>query len=204
MRAVLAAAVALALAGCAASSGIPAPAAPPADGITQTTEQDGKFLALTGPKTQHAEPFLGIAGTNFWTLRSWVDRRNGETTHQLYVTESYIGAERKWNEAQDAAGKPLRFIAISRNEIVCESGQCSYVEEFAAAIPEEALRANPTGLTVFFRAVAGTSMAIPIPGPQIARQLAAVDAARASLPGAARAAPATSGPASITPAAAQR
>ena len=86
---------------------------------------------------QHAEPFLGVAGTNFYTLRTWIDRRTGETVHQLYVSDSYAGPPRDWNAARDAQGRPLRFIPISKNEITCQPS-CSYAEEFAAAIPSRA------------------------------------------------------------------
>jgi hypothetical protein len=100
---------------------------------------------LIGPKTQHAPPFLGIPQTNFYCLRSFVDRGTGETAHQLYVTDSYYGAERGWNAARDNAGAPLPFVAIGRDEISCDTG-CSYVEEFAAELPESTLRASPDGL----------------------------------------------------------
>jgi len=118
-----------------------------ANAVTLTKEKDGRFLVLTGPRLRHAEPFLGIASTNFYLLRSFVDARTGETLHQLYVEDSYPGAERNWNAARLAAGGTLRFIAISKNEITCEVG-CSYAEEFAASLPEPLLRANPQGFTV--------------------------------------------------------
>src|SRR5438105_15336045 len=132
-RSLLAAALLPALAGCAGSSGAPPPRAQPATEVTRSIEQDGKFISLVGPQRQHAEPFLGVPGTNFYALRSWVDTRTGETAHQLYVTDSYFGAERNWNAARDGKGQELRFIAISKNEITCETG-CPYAEEFAAAL----------------------------------------------------------------------
>ncbi len=102
-----------------------------------------------GPKTQHAPPFLGIPETNFYCLRSFVDRRTGETAHQLYVTDSYFGADRGWNAARDSAGAPLPFVAIGHDEISCDAG-CSYVEEFAAKLPESTLRTSSDGLAVTF------------------------------------------------------
>ena len=74
-----------------------------ANAVTLTKEKDGRFLVLTGPRLRHAEPFLGIASTNFYLLRSFVDVRTGETLHQLYVEDSYPGAERNWNAARLAA-----------------------------------------------------------------------------------------------------
>jgi hypothetical protein len=173
----------LVLGGCAATDAAVRPAAAP-DTVSESVEEGGKFAAFVGPRRQHGEPFLGIAGTNFYVLRSWIDRRTGETTHQLYVEDSYSGAKRQWNAAQDARGQPLRFVPISTHEISCDNG-CAYAEEFAAALPEAALRASPQGLPVFFKARSGAQMAIPIPADLIAKQLAAVDRARAGVAAAA-------------------
>ena len=164
---------ALLLAAC-----VEAPAAGrPGDAVTQAIEAGGKFVGVQGPKIPQAPPFLGVADTNFHVLRSWIDRRTGETAHQLYVEDSYSGRKREWNAARDGDGRALRFIAISQNEIACSPG-CSYAEEFAAALPEDELRSHPQGLTVFFTAKSGEQMAIPVAGPLIAQQLAAVDAAK--------------------------
>src|SRR5712691_12805181 len=152
--ALFAAALLAALAGCAGLSRAPPPSAQPATAVTRSVEQDGKFIALVGPRRRHAEPFLGVPGTNFDALRSWIDTRTGETAHQLFVEDSYFGAERNWEAARDGRGQKLRFIAISKNEITCENG-CSYAEEFAAAVPETLLRASPQGLAVNFAAHAG-------------------------------------------------
>ena len=177
--------VLLALSGCGGqavvTSGLPA------SEVTRTVEQDGRFIAFVGPRRQHAEMFLGVASTNFYALRSWIDARTGETVHQLYVSDSYAGPERKWNAARDGQGRELRFVEISRNEITCERG-CSYAEEFAAALPEEVLQASAGGLTVYFSAVSGAQKTIVVPGELIQKQLAAVAAARpgrpvAALPG---------------------
>src|SRR5260370_19569918 len=139
---------AMALAGCGDLAGIWA-TAEPADAVTRTQEQGGRFVTLAGPRLQHAEPFLGVADTNFYLLRSMIDTRSGEIAHQLYVEDSYFGAERGWNPPRDATGQPFRFIAIGQNEITCETG-CSYAEEFAAVVPEALLRASPQVGTVVF------------------------------------------------------
>lgn len=157
-----------------------------ANAVTLTKEKDGRFLVLTGPRLRHAEPFLGIASTNFYLLRSFVDVRTGETLHQLYVEDSYPGAERNWNAARLAAGGTLRFIAISKNEITCEVG-CSYAEEFAASLPEPLLRANPQGFTVVFNTRSGIERTITVPGNLVAKQLAAIAQLRATPPTAAAA-----------------
>jgi hypothetical protein len=135
----------------------------------------GRFIALVGPKAQHAPPYLGTPGTNFYCLRSFVDRKTGETADQLYVSDSYDGAERDWNAARDDAGRAQVFIPISRDEITCDGG-CSYAEEFAANIPENELRASPSGLSVIFTDHAGDVKIVNVSAAQIAAQLAAVDA----------------------------
>lgn len=175
----------VALSGCAAEGMPAAPQRP--DAVKLTTEKDGRFLVLTGPQLRHAEPFVGIATTNFYLLRSFIDTRSGETVHQLYVEDSYPGAERNWNAARLAyGGGMLRLIPISKQEITCDYG-CSYAEEFAASLPDPVLRANPQGLTVVFTTRSGIEKPIVVPGDLIAKQLAAVAAARANPPTAAAA-----------------
>jgi hypothetical protein len=141
------------------------------------TQQDlpSRFVGMIGVKAQHAPPFLGVPETNFYCLRSFIDRQTGDTQHQLYVADSYAGAERGWNAARDSAGHPLRFAEISREEITC-SGSCSYAEEFAANLPESELRASPQGLSVTFTARSGAEKTIFVSGEQITKQLAAVGA----------------------------
>jgi hypothetical protein len=180
----LAVAAAIAVSGC-AIEGPPAPTQP-ANAVTLTKEKDGRFLVLSGPRLRHAEPFLGIASTNFYLLRSFIDARTGETVHQLYVEDSYPGAERNWNAARLAAGEPLRLVPISKNEITCDAG-CSYAEEFAASLPEPLLRANPQGFTVVFSARSGIARTITVPGDLVAKQLAAIAQLRAAAPTAAAA-----------------
>jgi hypothetical protein len=135
------------------------------------------FIGFIGPKTQHAPPFLDTPGTNFDCLRSFLDRRTGEAVHQLYVSDSYFGAERDWNAARDSIGRPLPFVSLSRDEITCDNG-CSYVEEFAVTLPESQLRANSGDLPVTFVARSGDEKTILVSGERIVAQLAAVDARR--------------------------
>ena len=181
--------VALALGGCADMH--PEEKLPPqtqAPGVELTKEQNGRFIAFVSPRQQHSPPFLGVDDTNFFCLRSWLDTKSGERAYQLYVEDSYAGAERNWDAAHDAQGQKLKFILISKNEITCENG-CSYAEEFAAELPEALLRASADGLSVTFTAKSGGEKTIAVSGKLIADQLAAVDAARAELPSAAAAPP---------------
>jgi hypothetical protein len=136
-----------------------------------------RFITFIGPKAQHAPPFLGIPETNFYCLRSFIDHRTGETAHQLYVTDSYFGAERGWDAARDSSGAPLLFVAIGHDEITCDAG-CSYAEEFAAKLPESALRESPNGLAVTFSSRSGDQKTIVLSANQITAQLAAIDLKR--------------------------
>ena len=70
---------------------------------------------------------------------------------------------------------------ISVNEITCEQN-CSYAEEFAAALSDPLLRASPQGVQVRFTAQSGASKLILVRGELVQKQLAAVDQARATLP----------------------
>lgn len=175
------------LAGCAEMVGLPReggqPAAQAAAGaVTRSTEQGGRFIALVGPRRQFAEAFLGVPNTNFDALRSWVDTRSGERVNQLYVEDSYFGAQRNYDTARFKGGEPLKFVQISKNEITCDNGACSYAEEFAAVLPDAVLRAHPQGMTIVFTAKAGPEIEIDVPGDMIARQLAALDATAPAQP----------------------
>jgi hypothetical protein len=168
-------------------------AAPSTPVVAARQDLSSRFVAFVGPKAQHAPPFLNIPGTNFYCLRSFVDLQTGEAAHQLYVSDSYFGAERGWNGARDSAGNPLQFVQISHDEISCDAG-CSYVEEFAAILPESKLRASPGGLAVTFLSPSGDEKTIVISGDRIAAQLAAIDAKRNPVePAAAHAGPAPPG-----------
>jgi len=146
-----------------------------------TKEQGGKFLAFVGPKLQHTEAFLGVEDTNYFCLRSWLDTRNGEVAHQLYVEDSYYGSPYRWDGAHEADNAKLRFIPISRNEITCDQG-CAYADEFAAGLPEDLLRAHrDSGLTVVFTAQTGKTLSVTVPPNLVAEELAAVDSTRAAL-----------------------
>jgi hypothetical protein len=173
--------VALALAGCAdmiPNEKLPAPPEAAAQGVELTKEQGGRFIAFVGPKQQHTQPFLGVDDTNYFCLRSWFDNKTGEVAHQLYVEDSYYGGPFKWDGAHDQDNKPLRFVAISRNQITCDQG-CSYADEFAAALPEDYLRAHRNGVTITFTASDGKTLAVAVPANSVAAELAAVDTVRA-------------------------
>jgi len=175
-RGILAVSLGSALAACAQPPPAGAPAQPSAAAVVPAREDaPSRFVGLIGTRAQHAPPFLGVPETNFYCLRSFLDRQTGETRHQLYVSDSYSGPERRWDAARDGGGRALRFVEITRHQITCDGG-CSYAEEFAADIPESELRANPNGLKVAFNAQSGTEKTITVSSSQIRAQLAGVDA----------------------------
>jgi hypothetical protein len=185
-RAALFCAVMLSLAGCAIPERHPIPSV---NEVVATSEQGGKFLSFVGPRRQFADPFYGVPNTNFFLLRSFIDTRSGEVAHQVFAEESYVGKERVWDTAFDAAGTKLRAIPISKNEITCQA-TCSYAEEFAAVVPEPLMRASTAkGLMVIFSDKAGDKLQITVPGELISKQLAAVDGTIATRPTAAASAP---------------
>jgi len=153
----------------------PPAGAPP--NIELTKQQGGRFIAFTGPQLQHTGPFLGVSDTNFFLLRSWLDNKTGEVAHQVYVEDSYYGGPFNWTGAHDADNAPLKFIAISRNEISCEQG-CSYADEFAAALPDSYLKSHQDGLAVTFTAGNGKALTVKVPGDLVTAQVNAIEAVR--------------------------
>jgi hypothetical protein len=175
----------LALAGCGLYGGEAPPVAPPPNTVERGSVAGGRFISLVGPRRQFAPAFLGVPGTNYNLLRSWIDTRTGEQVTQLYVEDSYSGSERTYEAAHDGDGQALKFVAVSRNEIACDHG-CSYAEEFAADLPQTLLEAHRRGLTVIFTAKSGPALSIAVPGDSIDKQLGAIAAARSTLPAVAR------------------
>jgi hypothetical protein len=172
---------------------------PPADGsrppagsaeVVVREDLSRRFVALIGPKRQHDPPYLGTPNTNFDCLRSFVDRRTGETAHQLYVAASYDG-NHDWDAAHDAAGRSLQFLPISRFKIACRgSDDCSYAEEFAAKLPETELRDNPRGFVVAFTDKAGDVQTVAVTADQVTAQTEALAQYRRKLQRAPAAGPA--------------
>jgi hypothetical protein len=136
-----------------------------------------RYVEIRGPSVQHAPLFLSVPNTNFFALRSWLDRENGRTVTQLYVSDSYEGPQRRWDAAYDIVGTALPFTAIRQDEIGCKRG-CSWVEDFAAEIPEHQLAAAANGFVVTFAARSGKRMTITVTPQQIHSQLAAIAVVR--------------------------
>jgi hypothetical protein len=156
------------------------PPQPAAHGVELTKQQGGRFIAFVGPRRQHTETFLGVTDTNYFALRSWLDNKNGDAAHQLYVADSYYGGPFKWDGVHDADNKTLKFIPISRNQITCDLG-CAYADEFAAELSEDYLRAHKNGLVLIFTASDGKALPVNVPADLVTAQLNAVDAVRSTI-----------------------
>jgi len=193
--------LALAMGGCAMQpeEKLPPVAQPEAQPVQLTKQQNGRFIAFVGPRRQHADPFLGVSGTNFFTLRSWYDNKTGEVAHQLYVEYSYDGKPFLWDGAHDTDNTKLHFIPISRNQITCE-GRCSYADEFAAELPEDYLKAHQGGLAIIFTTSDGKALTVAVPKELVVAELTAVDSVRAVAAKAAQNAPTPAAAATATPA----
>src|SRR5256885_14592027 len=79
-RPALAVLAAISLSACAGIGAPPAAERPNAapNAVQVSQQQGGRFIVLAGPKRRHAEPYLGIASTNFDLLRSFIDTRSEE------------------------------------------------------------------------------------------------------------------------------
>jgi hypothetical protein len=179
------AAVALALLGVEVAGCAPVAAPSPSPQISELSGNSGvvvredlsqRFIALVGPEVRIEPPFFGTPNTNVARLRSFLDRRTGETANQLYVTASYNG-NHDWNAAHDSSGRTLQFFPMSRFEIACEGkDKCFYAEEFAAKFPESELSQNRGGFSITFTDEAGNAQTVPVSAAQIGAQLTALAA----------------------------
>lgn len=182
-HALAAAFLGLAVAGCAADAPTPPPAAadvPKTPAVVVREDLSPRYVAFIGPKILFDKPFLDVPDTNYFALRSWLDRKTGDVEHQLYVSESYFGEKRTWLGARDGEGDTLPVVAISSHEIACEAG-CSYTDDFAASLSDALLRKSLGGLAVTFTAKGGGTKTIAVSAAVVKAELETVDAWRRRL-----------------------
>jgi hypothetical protein len=114
-----------------------------------------------------------------WFIRSFVDKRSGEVTHQLYVHVRYAGERRRYETATDDHATPLPLTRIERRREDCSHGDCEFEEDFGLALGDAVLRNRAgTGFQVKVVAHSGDWIILTIAPGQILPQLAAVDAYR--------------------------
>lgn len=144
-------------------------------------------------------PFGGVSKE--WFIRSFIDKKTGAVTHQLYVETSYIGDWKYYQSANDDTAAPLPFIVIDREVGDCTGG-CSLEETFALGLQGSVLRAKAaTGYSVKISAHDGTAFILSVPPGQIQPQLAAIDNYLAThhLPSASQSTNAKAAPSSFHP-----
>ena len=114
-----------------------------------------------------------------WFIRSFVDKRSGEVSHQLYVHVRYSGDRRRYELATDDHATSLPLARIERIREGCSHGDCDYEEDFALGLRDPVLRERAgTGFQVKVVAHSGDWIILTIAPGQILPQLAAVDAYR--------------------------
>jgi hypothetical protein len=131
--------------------------------------------------------FLGIEEhypgyeTNYYFLRSFLNKTSGKVTHQLYVSNFYDGSWVIWTNANGEDAQPLEFSSLSREVLSCASSPgCLYTEDFVAVIPDTTLKTHQDGYSVKFYAKTGKEMVITLTPNQIAQQLKAIEDFQAS------------------------
>jgi hypothetical protein len=128
----------------------------------------------------NTEISYAIDRDTLYLLRSWVNKKSGQVTHQLYITNFYYGDWIFWSRASSEDAQPLEFIAMQSKVIDCAYSRCSYSETFGALIPDAVLRIHQHGISVKFYAKTGKEMVIRLTSQQIQLQLKAIEDFQAS------------------------
>jgi hypothetical protein len=109
-------------------------------------------------------------------IRSWVNKKTGETTHQLYIADVYTGKWKFWVLASDDQATPLKLVAISRDVESCRYGSCIYTEHIGIDIPDSALRKRSSDeYRIKIKARSGHEKIIAISQELISAQLDEID-----------------------------
>ena len=145
---------------------------------------------IQGVDSDSASPFMKIKGIvetenplggmfKIWSLRSFVAKSDGATTHQLYVTVAYSspGGRKRFNGASDGSLTPLKLTPInSESHAACTKKAfafgCHYTEDFGIEVSAAALRTHAAGgYSLNITSKRGDVMVIVISPRQIAAQL---------------------------------
>lgn len=114
----------------------------------------------------------GIGGTSInYFLRSFIDKNDSTTVHQVYIETVYVGND--WNFYQRASlegGKDLELLSIGR-DVSCSSYVCTYEETVGVILPQDILEKSTSGLSLKVYAKSGSSFIVNLSGNQISAQL---------------------------------
>lgn len=147
-------------------------APPPPPHVTVSGDKFSSDYTVAGLRA-FRNPFGGISGE--WFLRSFVDKKTGTVTDQLYVDLSYIGAWKFFDRAADDHATPLDVVVIGRDVGDCAGG-CSLEETIGVTLDDQTLRSRAaTGYEVKIYADSGDALVLPITPQMIGEQMAAID-----------------------------
>jgi hypothetical protein len=157
------------------SAAIPTPTA--VAGPPRVIIMDDKFSArvtFTGPQG-FINPFGGTSRT--WFIRSWLNKSDHTSTHQLYVETGYTGHWRFWEIAADDHAQSHPVVAIDSTVFDCSGGSCIYRESVGVDLDDSFLRANAaTGFQIKLTGKSGDELILTITPDQVQPVLAAIDA----------------------------
>jgi hypothetical protein len=145
--------------------------------VTVAGDQFSQVATFSGTKL-FDNPFGGVFKE--WFIRSFVDKRTGGVSHQLYIHTSYTpflgGSWHFYESGADDTARSLPFVQIDRTVESCSGTTCTYDETFALTLEDSVLRARAaTGFAIKVSAHDGASFILQVPPGQIQPQLAAID-----------------------------
>lgn len=151
---------------------------PPPPPTTIANIQDDAFsknVTINGG-TVHEFPsgILGSLFRNFF-IRSWVDKKTGSVSHQLYVDITYDGEWKFFEWAADDTATSLNVVKIDSHVDNCHNG-CSFEEILGIELDDATLRSRVNaGYPIKLSAKDGTAIFLKVAPEQIKAQLEAVD-----------------------------
>lgn len=108
-------------------------------------------------------------------VRSFIDKKSGVTTHQLYVSMYYKSDWRFYNRATNERGEAVEFLEINRDVVTCASSPCLLSEVFGIKISEKELRTAQGPIKFQASSKSGHKQIITVTQGAIMQQIEAVD-----------------------------
>ena len=137
--------------------------------VSVVTDEFEPFITING-----IEDYIGDDLKGAFFLRSFINKKTKDVTHQLYIYCTYHWNWRFYNSAHLSGGKALEFTEI-RRDFNCTDGICTYYEHFGAYISDEFLRKNTEGFSVKISAKSGDNAVINVKSNQVIEQLKEID-----------------------------
>lgn len=150
------------------------------------TIKDDEFepqITIIGNELGRTESQEQIGSTSYknirsaFFLRSWMNKKTAQVTHQLYVTAFYRDKHwRFWGAASDDTSASLSVVKIASEASNCSDRGCFYQETFGVELTDEFLRIRrDNGFRLKLRAKSGAEDIVTVSATQIVSQLRAVD-----------------------------